>query len=36
LIPVVIDAVTGAWYSFDQSNVNVDFRAPGTFEPAVL
>ena len=36
LIPVVIDAVTGAWYSFDQSNVNVDFRAPGAFEPAVL
>jgi len=36
LVPVIIDAVTGAWYSFDQSNVNVDFRAPGTFEPAVL
>ena len=36
LVPVIIDAVTGAWYSFDQSNVNVDFRAPGAFEPAVL
>ncbi|HNQ81025.1 MAG TPA: PEGA domain-containing protein [Candidatus Aminicenantes bacterium] len=36
LVPVIIDAVTGAWYSFDQSNVNVDFRTPGAFEPAVL
>ncbi|MFB0564503.1 MAG: PEGA domain-containing protein [Candidatus Aminicenantaceae bacterium] len=23
LIPVVIDAVTGAWYSFDEKNVNI-------------
>lgn len=33
LIPVIIDAATGAWYSFDQKNVNVDFRSPGVFEP---
>lgn len=25
LVPVIIDAATGAWYSFDQQNVNVDF-----------
>lgn len=32
LIPVIIDAATGAWYSFDQKNVNVDFKTPGLFE----
>lgn len=36
LVPVIIDAVTGAWYSFDQKNVNVDFKSPGLFEPALL
>jgi len=35
LIPVIIDAATGAWYSFDQKNVNVDFRSPGTFELSI-
>lgn len=25
LVPVIIDAATGAWYSFDQKNVTVDF-----------
>lgn len=33
LIPVIVDAATGAWYSFDQKNVNVDFNPPGEFEP---
>ena len=33
LIPVIIDAATGAWHSLDQKNVNVDFRSPGVFEP---
>ena len=28
LIPVIIDAATGAWYSFDENNVNVDFGTP--------
>ena len=32
LIPVIIDAATGAWYSFDQKNINVDFNPPGRFE----
>jgi len=36
LVPVIIDAATGAWYSFDQKNVNVDFKSPGLFEPALL
>jgi hypothetical protein len=35
LVPVIIDAATGAWYSLDQKNVNVDFRAPGVFEPCL-
>lgn len=35
LIPVIIDAVTGAWYSFDQKNINVDFKSPGVFEPSL-
>jgi len=26
LIPVIIDAATGAWYSFDEKNVNVTLR----------
>ncbi len=26
LVPVIVDAATGAWYSFDQKNVNVSFR----------
>jgi hypothetical protein len=25
LVPVIIDAATGAWYSFDQTNVTLDF-----------
>lgn len=32
LIPVIIDAATGAWYSFDQKNVNINFNSPGVFE----
>lgn len=35
LIPVIIDAATGAWYSLDQKNVNVDFKSPGVFEPCL-
>jgi hypothetical protein len=34
LVPIIIDAVTGAWYGLDQKNVNVDFRAPGVFVPS--
>ena len=34
LIPVIIDAVTGDWYQIKQKNVNVDFTAPGRFEPS--
>lgn len=36
LVPVIIDAATGAWYSFDQKNVNVDFKSPGLFETTLL
>ncbi|MGB8952614.1 MAG: PEGA domain-containing protein [Candidatus Aminicenantales bacterium] len=32
LIPIIVDAATGAWYSFDQKNVNVDFKSHGAFE----
>lgn len=35
LIPIIVDAATGAWYSFDQKNMNVDFKSPGVFEPAL-
>jgi len=33
LVPVIIDAATGSWYSLDQKFVNVDFKAPGIFVP---
>jgi len=26
LVPVIVDAATGAWYSFDEKNVNVTLR----------
>lgn len=32
--PVIIDAVTGAWYSFDQKNIFVDFKSAGVIEPS--
>jgi hypothetical protein len=35
LLPVIIDAVTGAWYSLDQKNIRVDFKSPGVFEPSL-
>lgn len=35
LIPVIIDAISGEWYSFDQKNINVDFKSPGVFEPSL-
>jgi CRISPR/Cas system-associated exonuclease Cas4 (RecB family) len=28
LVPVIIDAATGAWYSFDMKSVNVDLQYP--------
>jgi len=28
LVPVIVDAATGAWYSFDMKNVNVDLQYP--------
>jgi len=26
LVGVIVDAATGAWYSFDQKNINIDFK----------
>jgi hypothetical protein len=28
LVPVVVDAITGAWYSFDMKSVSVDLQYP--------
>jgi hypothetical protein len=28
LLPIIVDAATGAWYSFDMKSVNVDLQYP--------
>jgi len=35
LLPIIVDAATGAWFSFDQSNLYVDFSSSGFVVPTV-
>jgi len=34
LVPVIVDAATGSWYTLSQKNINVDFTSSGRFEPS--
>ena len=36
LVPVIVDAVTGAWYKLESNNVIVDIGWPNSFNPAPL
>lgn len=34
LVPIIVDAATGAWYKLDSNNVIVDIGYPNSFHPA--